>query len=127
MERAIEVFAALNFLVIGLSHVFQHAAWSEFFVLLRSQGRAGAFANGFLSLIMGALIVSFHNVWTGIPAVLTVMGWCLVVKSLVVFLNPEGNLRSMTMVTPEHSRRFIPAGVIFLVVAAMLGYELWRG
>ena len=34
MERAIEVIAAISFLVIGISHVVQPRAWAEFFVLL---------------------------------------------------------------------------------------------
>ncbi len=126
MQRAIEAFAALNFLVIGLSHVFQHAAWAEFFAMLCRQGRAGALANGFLSLVTGALIVSFHNVWTGIPAVLTVVGWLMVVKSLLVFLNPLAGLRSMQQSTTD-SRKFIPAGVIALIMAALLAFELCRG
>lgn len=50
MEEAIRVFAAVNFLTMGLSHVFQHRAWAEFFVYLHQQGRPGAFANGFLTL-----------------------------------------------------------------------------
>ena len=49
MERAIEIFAAINFLILGLSHVFQPRVWAEFFVRLRDWGRPGAFANGFLT------------------------------------------------------------------------------
>ena len=75
MEEAIEIFATINFVIIGFSHIFQHRAWAEFFLLLSKQGRAGAFANGFLTLVTGSLIVAFHNVWTGIPVVLTIIGW----------------------------------------------------
>ena len=89
MEQAIQTFAAINFLVIGLSHVVQHRAWAEFFILLHRQGRPGAFANGFLSLLMGTLIVAFHNVWSGIPVVLTVLGWSFVLKAAVVFVVPD--------------------------------------
>ena len=59
VERAIEIFAAINFLILGLSHVFQHRAWTEFFVRLREKGHPGAFANGFLTLFTGSLIVAF--------------------------------------------------------------------
>ena len=74
MERAVEVFAAVQFLVIGLSHVFQPRVWVEFFTWLRGKGYAGVFVNGFLSLGFGAFIVAFHNVWTGLPMVLTHTG-----------------------------------------------------
>ncbi len=61
-ERSIELLAAIQFLIIGLSHITMPRAWAEFFVMLRSRGDAGAFANGFLSLWFGALVVGFHNV-----------------------------------------------------------------
>ena len=82
MERAIEVYAALNFFVIGLSHAFQPRAWVDFFILLREKGHLGVFANGMLSFSLGSLIVAFHNVWTGLPAFLTVIGWMQIVKAL---------------------------------------------
>ncbi len=126
MQQAIEVFAAINFLVIGLSHVFQHRAWAEFFILLHGQGRPGAFANGFLSLFTGTLIVAFHNVWSGIPVVLTLIGWAMVLKGAVVFIAPDWGLRSMALVRRENSRMFIVPGVILIVVAVVLGYSLWR-
>ena len=85
MERAVQVFAAANFLVIGLSHIFQRDAWIEFFSKLRSLGRLGPFAEGFLYLNFGALIVSLHNVWTFPELVLTLVGWVHVLKALVRF------------------------------------------
>ena len=127
MQQAIQTFAAVNFLVIGLSHVFQHRAWAEFFILLHRQGRPGAFANGFLSLIMGSLIVAFHNVWSGIPVILTVLGWSFVLKAAIVFIAPNLGLRSMAQVRSDNSRKFIIPGVIMIVVALALGYSLWSG
>jgi hypothetical protein len=83
MERAIELFASITFIVIGCSHVVQPRGWAEFFVLLRSLGTAGSFFNGLLTLSVGALIVSFHNVWSGIPLILTVVGWAQVLKGVL--------------------------------------------
>ncbi len=127
MQQAIEVFAAINFLVIGLSHVFQHRAWAEFFILLHGQGRPGAFANGFLGLFTGALIVAFHNVWSGIPVILTVLGWAFVLKAALIFLVPNLGLRSMARVRPDNSGILVIPGVLFVAVAFALGFSLWRG
>ncbi len=126
MEQAIQTFAAINFLVIGLSHVVQHRAWAEFFILLHRQGRPGAFANGFLSLLMGTLIVAFHNVWSGIPVVLTVLGWSFVLKAAVVFVVPDWGLRSIGRVRRENSRMFMIPGVILIIGAVALGYSVWQ-
>ncbi len=126
MEQAIQTFAAINFLVIGLSHVVAHRAWAEFFILLHRQGRPGAFANGFLSLLMGTLIVAFHNVWSGIPVVLTVLGWSFVLKAAVVFVVPDWGLRSIGRVRRENSRMFMIPGVILISGAVALGYSVWQ-
>ena len=95
MERATAIFAAVNFLVIGLSHLLQGRAWREFFAKLLSLGQPGAFVNGMLALAMGTVIVSFHNVWSGVPLVLTLVGWLMVSKALVVLVLPEWGLESM--------------------------------
>ncbi len=126
MQQAIQIFAAINFLVIGLSHVVQHRAWAEFFILLHRQGRPGAFANGFLSLLMGTLIVAFHNVWSGIPVVLTVLGWSFVLKAAVVFVVPNWGLRSIGRVRRENSRMFMIPGVLLIIGAVALGYSVWQ-
>lgn len=125
MERAIEIFAAINFLVIGLSHVVQHRAWAEFFERLHAQGSTGAFANGFLSLITGSLIVAFHNVWSWPGLVLTAIGWAMVVKAGVAFVRPDLGLNSMSRATTESSRKFVIVGALMVGVAGLLGYEVW--
>jgi uncharacterized protein YjeT (DUF2065 family) len=124
MERAIEYFAAINCIVIGLSHVVQPRAWAEFFTWLRSKGPAGSFVNGFLSLWFGALIVGFHDVWTGIPAVLTLIGWGQVAKGVVAFVFPQVGLRSMARVTPENARIFVAPGAVLMAVGGLLAYHL---
>ena len=127
MERAIELFAAINFFVMGLSHLLMPKAWAEFFMLLGSKGQAGAFINGFLTLGMGSLIVAFHNVWTGIPVFLTVIGWLYVLKALVIFVIPGAGLKSIQHVSVEKARRFRYAGVPMILMAAVLIYCLTTG
>jgi hypothetical protein len=116
MERAVQIFAAVNFLVIGISHIVQPRAWVEFFLLLRDKGRAGAFINGFLSLGMGSLIAGFHNVWSGPATVLTVLGWLWVLKALLAFAKPEIGLKGISRVSMERAWEFVAAGVFLLVL-----------
>ena len=125
MERAVQVYAIISFVVIGLSHVLQPRAWATFFIQLREKGDAGVFATAFMSLIFGSLVVAFHNVWTGLPLVLTIVGWAQVVKALIYFTAPAVGMRRLQFVTHERANIFIPPGVIFLVLAAVLGYHVW--
>ncbi len=124
MERAIQIFAVINLVVIGLSHVAQPRAWAEFFVALREKGDRGVFVVGFMSLAFGSLIVAFHNVWSGLPIVLTILGWTQVLKGLVYFTFPSYGLRKLGIVDVERARMFIWPGLGLLVIAALLGYDL---
>ena len=120
--KAVELFAGLQFLVIGLSHFFQPMAWVEYFVLLRSKGRAGVFFEGFLLLGFGGLIAAFHNVWSGLPAVLTVIGWLQVLKGLVRFTLPQLGLRIYGRVRPERAWEFRWAGVFSISLGVFFIY-----
>lgn len=120
MERSVQVFAAVSFLVIGLSHIFQRDVWVEYFAKLHSLGRLGPFAEGFLCLNFGALIVSFHNVWTGPEVVLTVIGWIQIAKALVRFVAPESVLRLYKRMGPERAWQIQAAGGLFVVLAVFL-------
>jgi hypothetical protein len=127
MERSVEVLAVILSGVMGLSHILQPKAWAEFFTLLRGKGEAGAFVDGFLNLSVAGVIIGFHNVWSGIPAVLTLVGWCLLIKSLIRFCAPKVALRMMARVSVERSWEFQVAGAGLVVLAGLLGYGVYAG
>ena len=124
MERAIQVFAMINLVTIGLSHVVRPRVWAEFFVALRDKGDRGVFVVGFMSLAFGSLIVAFHNVWSGLPIVLTILGWTQVLKGLVYFTFPSWGLRKLGIVDVDRARMFVWPGLALLVIAGLLGYHL---
>ena len=124
MEAAVEVFAVVNLLVMGLSHLIQPRAWVDFFVWLRERGNAGVFVNGFLSLGFGSFVVAFHNVWSGLPMILTIYGWLLVLKALISFTMPGLAMRSLQRVSPERSWKFVVPGVMLLALGGLLAYSL---
>ncbi|MGE3310835.1 MAG: hypothetical protein AB7O66_12765 [Limisphaerales bacterium] len=127
MEREIEVLALINFVVMGISHIVHRRAWAEFFIWLRGRGHAGVFVHGFLSLGFGSIVVAFHNVWSGLPVVLTAYGWLMIFKSLLCFVTPALALRSLQRVSVERSWEFIPAGILFLALAGVIAVALWSG
>jgi hypothetical protein len=124
MERAIQIYALINFTVIGLSHALQPRAWVEFFAAVRNHGKAGVFGFAFVTLIFGSIIVAFHNVWSGLPMVLTIMGWGQVIKALIYFAFPDFGLRQLRIPTNERAYTFVIGGIVLLLFAAVLGYHL---
>ena len=127
MEKSVEILAVILFGVLGLSHILQPRAWAEFFILLRSKGEAGAFADGFLNLPIGGVIVGFHNIWSGLPVVLTLVGWGLLIKGLIRFCAPKLGLRIMGRVSVERSWEFQIAGAGLMLLAGLIGYGIYSG
>lgn len=124
MHRALETFAMIHFGVIGLSHVCQPHAWVDFFIGLRARGRAGVFEHGFLSLGFGAMILAFHPVWTGLAAVLTVVGCLYTFKASMCFLLPSTQMRTLGRVSHERASEMVLPGLAYLALALVLAYEL---
>jgi hypothetical protein len=127
MERAVEIFAVIHFTIAGLSHALRPQAWVEFFSWLHARGHAGVFVHGFISLGFGSVIVAFHHVWTGIPAVLTAVGWLYLVKATLCFLLPETQMLTLGRVSPERAWELRLPGVAYLALAFALAYHLWSG
>ena len=124
MEEAVLKFAAISFLLIGVSHIVRPRAWVEFFQLIRNQGEAGAFINGLIHFPVGALIVAFHNVWTGIPIVLTLVGYGLVLKGIVCFVFPALALRSLDRVSLDRAWEFRVAGLFSVALGGLFAYSV---
>ena len=126
LERAAEIFAVINFTVIGLSHIAQPGVWVEFFVALRSLGRAGVFINGMLSLVVGSIIVALHNDWNGVSALLTFIGWAQVVKGALSLTVPSIGLRTLMRVSMERAWEFQAGGAMFLAISAVIAWSWIR-
>lgn len=125
MEHAVQIYAIISLTVIGLSHVVRPRVWVDAFVFLRERGEAGVFAIAVLNLIFGSIIVAFHNVWSGIPLVLTVWGWASVIKALLYFVFPAIGLRRLQSLAHERANLVVGGGILFLMLAGILGYHVW--
>lgn len=124
MEEAIEKFAVICFFLIGVSHIFQPRVWVDFFIGIREKGEVGAFINAFIHYPFGALIVAFHNVWHGIPMILTVMGYGLLLKGFINFVFPKFGLKTLKQVSHEKSWEFVVAGILSVGISLLFLYSL---
>lgn len=124
METSIQKLVAISYFVIGLSHIIQPRVWTRFFIMFRDKGEVGSFLSGLLHFPMGVLIVSFHNVWSGIPLIVTIMGWGLVIKGLIYLTYPKHGMRVLARVSMERSWEFVVAGVVAVVLSGVIMFPL---
>lgn len=126
MDIAIEKLVAISFLLIGLSHILQPRAWVEFFIRFREKGAVGSLQLGLLHLPLALLIVSFHNIWHGLPVVVTLVGWGQMLKSLLYLTYPKHGLRMLSRISIERSWQFIAGGVLSIALSGVIFFSLWQ-
>jgi len=102
----------------------QPRGWVDFFIYLRQKGVIGVFITAFIHLPFGVFVVAFHNNWTGIPAILTVIGWGLVCKGTLYFIFPSVGLWSLSHVSVERTWHFVIAGAVMLGITIVLALPL---
>ena len=126
MELAVTKLAIICFFVTGVSHIVQPRVWTQLFIVMREKGEVGSFLNALLHFPLGVLIVSFHNVWQGLPIVLTLIGWGLVLKSFIYFVFPKQGAKMLARVSMERSWEFVVAGIFSLGISGLLMFSLMR-
>ena len=127
MELAIQKLVALCCFVIGLSHIVQPRAWAELFISWREKGTVGVFYTALLHFVFGAIIVAFHNVWRGIPMIVTLLGWGWTIKGLLYLTYPKHGMKMLNRVSVERAWEFVVAGAGLVAVGAVITYSLAGG
>jgi hypothetical protein len=122
---SLEIFVAITSLIIGASHILRASDWAIAYRQLHDLRRTGAFINGGMHLISGAMIVSVLRFSAWPHAVLTVFGCLLVLKGTACFLVPDLALRSMQR-GGSNPCSFQIAGVLLLAISGWACYCAWH-
>jgi hypothetical protein len=61
-------------------------------------------------------------VWTGIPMVLTLIGWAQVLKGLISLVAPAVGMKGLMRVSEKRAWEFQVGGAVFLVVSALIAW-----
>jgi hypothetical protein len=119
-QRAIELFALLNFAIVGLSLILRPMAWASFFTWMRREGDGGAVIYGLMCVLWGSLIVSFHPTWHGLLIILPAFGALQLVEGIVFLLMPGVGLRLMAIVSGGGPWLLQLLGVIALALSVYI-------
>jgi len=125
MEVGIERLVALSCFVIGLSHIVQPRAWAKLFSDWLSKGTTGVFYTGLLHFNIGSLVVAFHNVWSGLPMIVTLLGWAWTLKGVFYLTCPTFAMKSVRRVSTERAYEFLIAGAVLVIIALVIAYSLF--
>ena len=119
-QHAIDIFALLNFAIVGLSLVIRPTAWARYFDWMRREGDGGAVIYGLFCVLWGSLIVAFHREWHGLGVLLPAFGALQVFEGLVFLVVPAFGLQVMAVFNQERLWLFRLLGLIALALAAFI-------
>lgn len=85
------------------------------------------YLTGTIALIAGGLIVLLHNVWSGWPIVITLLGWAAVLKGVVRTVLPTQAMSWVAKVT-ANANAMTAAGLAALALGTYLAaMGFWLG
>lgn len=80
------------------------------------------YLSGFTIVVLGSLLVSSHQVWTGDwRVIITIIGWALLVKGVLRIFFPE--LVMKLLARKKNNRNFMIAEILVLLVSLYLLYQ----
>lgn len=121
MEHGVVYVAPPVLVIIGLSQIYLTRRWHMYYQWLSEQGPIGVRVNGLISLAIGSPIVIYHNVWSGPPLLLTMLGWLLIMESALCLFVPGAGLSGLAEVGEELRHRIIRGtGAAFIVIGGVL-------
>lgn len=80
-----------------------------------------AYLGGTIALVIGVLIVTYHNAWEGNwTLIITLMGWLTLLKGVLLLMIPEPFIE---LISPLIKSRALPVvGAVALGLGLILGY-----
>ena len=114
--------------VIGLVSVISVLAVLARFSLYKkleddtAKGVSSVYLSGFVILLLGALLVTSHNIWSSDwRVVITIIGWLVLAKGILRLFFPEA-VRSLVQ-RKRDNRWFLLGEIVMLVVGLYLLYQ----
>lgn len=122
--QSIQVFVAINLLVVGLSHFIRPKIWVDFFEFLHSKNNSGNIINALIALGMGSIILAFHFIWEGLEIIITLYGLSQVTKGLIYLTFPSIGLKSIGKVTMKKASTLKWSGLAMTLISTLIFINL---
>lgn len=83
------------------------------------------FYGGLLAILIGAFIVSVHNVWAlGWPLLITILGWWSLIKGFAILVYPELS-KHFSFIADKSKEFYLVLGAVYAIIGLFLSYHGW--
>ncbi|MFC1723610.1 hypothetical protein ACFL0V_05710 [Nanoarchaeota archaeon] len=125
MELTIVIarIAAVMFVAVGLGGLFN----KDYYVKIAKETMSSygiALCYGVMVIVMSGLMIAYHNIWTGWPVVITLMGWMGMAKGIMFLVKPS-LMRDFSLSVFENKLLAKIMPYTTMLMGLVLGYLGW--
>ena len=115
-----QIFSVV-YLAIGVGMVISPDFYKKMFADF-VENTAILYIGGIMALVVGLLIVMFHNTWTkGLSVIITVIGWIALIKGILILVLPKAMI-SLTKAIVERPNFIKVESVIVIIIGLFFSF-----
>lgn len=82
------------------------------------------YLGGLISLGVGFLLVTFHNIWivNDWTVIITILGWVAFIKGLIMLLVPNAAIKTCAAFDAQLKKLFIVCALIIIIAGTLLAW-----
>jgi uncharacterized protein YjeT (DUF2065 family) len=119
-----QIFQVLGivYLAVGIGMLinpdFYKKLMSEF-----SENPPSMYLSGLAALVIGYLLVRFHNIWpSDWPVIITIFGWVALIKGLFLLLLPKVSIKISKFFERQMTKFLAVWAIVMAIVGALLAW-----
>ena len=118
LAKIFGIYLIITALAVMVNKDHYKAAYKEL-----KRDRIETHSMGAIALILGLLVVGFHNIWVGWPVLITLIGWVMLIKGVMALVAPDMLLKfAKDMGVPDALQIYGFAGVVVGSFLVYLGF-----
>jgi|GEM_PF-1211759 len=125
MEQSIQFMMGVSLSVLGLSFFFCATPWMTWFKDLHKAGNEVFLPLGALNLVLGSMIIGFHQIWEGWPLVVSIIGLAMMAKGILYLVFPSWMPARLKTFTQARMRPYLMFYGIAMLLLGMGTLNYW--
>jgi hypothetical protein len=110
------------YLAVGIGILINSAFYKKLMAVF-SENPPALYLSGLAALVMGYLLVRFHNTWpSDWPVIITIIGWAALIKGLFLILLPNVSIKICGFFESQMAKLFPVWAVVIAVAGALLAW-----
>jgi hypothetical protein len=123
MTLPIQFMTGICYLIIGISFILRTDDWRAWVEHLQKDPRVKSLILGAINLLIGAFVLAFHWIWSGVGMIVTILGCIGILKGAVYVLCPGWLGTKLGWFAVRAQPWFKICGLIMAGLALLLLYD----